>query len=85
VPVTTLYIYKIQYTFLSKYFGKAYSLCKKIVPNIGSVRWSIYKFKYSIMAAAKKKLSKSDLKAKRQEKIQKKLEEKIMKKRKSRV
>lgn len=37
------------------------------------------------MASAKKKLPKSDLKAKRQEKIQKKLEEKMMKKRKSRV
>ena len=37
------------------------------------------------MATAKKKLSKSDLKAKKQEKIQKRLEEKMMKKRKSRV
>ena len=37
------------------------------------------------MATAKKKPSKSDLKAKRQEKIQKRLEEKMMKKRKSRV
>lgn len=37
------------------------------------------------MAANKKKLSKTDLNAKRQEKIQKKLEEKMMKKRKSRV
>ena len=34
------------------------------------------------MATAKKKLSKSELKAKRQEKIQKKLDEKMMKKRK---
>ncbi len=37
------------------------------------------------MATAKKKLSKSDLKTKRQEKIQKSAEEKMMKKRKSRV
>jgi hypothetical protein len=37
------------------------------------------------MATAKKKLSKSDLKAKRQEKIQRRMEEKMMKKRKSRV
>lgn len=37
------------------------------------------------MATAKKKLSNSELKAKRQGKIQKKMEEKMMKKRKSRV